>query len=127
MNSLRKIAIYIDGKKVGSISNGSTVTFEVAEGIHEVRAKIDWCGSPKVTCSIQEGENKNLYLSGFKGSKRTIRGIAIIIAGSILIGKLFYDEYFNWIITIYGLMCIACIAYILSIGRNKYLQLKLTG
>ncbi len=45
---LRAYAVMVDGVKVGEVSSGAGVTVPLAAGQHEVRMKIDWCGSPPV-------------------------------------------------------------------------------
>ena len=52
-NRMRDYQIYIDNKKVGTIENGENKDFEIEEGTHIIEAKIDWCGSPKVTIEIK--------------------------------------------------------------------------
>lgn len=45
---LRSYKIEIDGQIVGSIRRHETHTFDVSEGMHKVRMRIDWCGSQVV-------------------------------------------------------------------------------
>lgn len=49
---LRAYRIEIDGDVVGSIKRHQTRTFDVPEGMHKVRMRIDWCGSPIVDVPV---------------------------------------------------------------------------
>ena len=42
---LRAYAILLDGDKLGEIKNGETREFPISPGRHQLRVKIDWCGS----------------------------------------------------------------------------------
>jgi len=45
----RSYVVTIDDKKVGTLRSGETKSFPLDAGPHEIRATIDWCGSPSVT------------------------------------------------------------------------------
>jgi len=45
----RAYSVVIGGRQVGKLKSGETATFNLIPGPHEVRMKIDWCGSPRVT------------------------------------------------------------------------------
>ena len=124
INSMRNIGLYVDDEKVGVIGNGKTKCFEVAEGVHNLRAKIDWCGSPTLNFEVKEGEDKRFYLSGFKGSKKAFKRIVVVFLASFLLSLVIYNEYFDMLIIAYGLILLGFVFYILSIGRNKYLSLR---
>jgi hypothetical protein len=51
----RRYKILIDGKKVGAVKRGKTVSFAVIPGPHVVAARIDWSGSPQVTVHVPPG------------------------------------------------------------------------
>jgi hypothetical protein len=42
---LRSYTILLDGDKLGEIKNGETREFPISPGQHQLRMKIDWCGS----------------------------------------------------------------------------------
>jgi hypothetical protein len=54
--SLRAIAIFADGQKVGQLNNGESKAFELIPGEHKFYAKIDWCKSPLLVVSLDAGE-----------------------------------------------------------------------
>jgi hypothetical protein len=58
---LRKYKVLVDGTVVGSIGPGESLVATVDAGSHEVRAKIDWCGSEGV--SVEVGSNETARLS----------------------------------------------------------------
>ena len=45
----RAYSVIIGGRNVGKLASGEKATFKLIPGPHEVRMKIDWCGSPTVT------------------------------------------------------------------------------
>jgi hypothetical protein len=49
---LRKYAVIVDGATAGSVGRDQSVLVPVAPGQHQVRLKIDWCGSPDVTVDV---------------------------------------------------------------------------
>lgn len=52
---LRGFKIHIDGAVVGSVRNGGSLTFAVPAGRHEVRASLDWQGSPPLAVDVPPG------------------------------------------------------------------------
>ena len=67
-NKMRDYQIFIDGQKVGKISDGETKEFEVTTGKHSVTAKVDWCSSPDVLINIGDGETKCLAVDVSKNA-----------------------------------------------------------
>ena len=64
-NRMRNILISLDGKDLGRLSHAETKDFEIAAGMHHLRAKIDWCGSNKITFTIAENETAHFYVDSF--------------------------------------------------------------
>lgn len=64
-NRLREIKILIDNQQVGSIANGKTTIFEVAEGNHAIQAKIDWGRSNIINITLGENEKKSFQMTSF--------------------------------------------------------------
>ncbi len=48
-DKLRAYKIMVDGAEVGTIKDGETKQFTVADGRHTVQLKIDWCTSQPIT------------------------------------------------------------------------------
>jgi hypothetical protein len=55
-NKARTIGIYINNKKIDTISDGETKVFEVDSDENEVYAKIDWCKTKPIKINSKENE-----------------------------------------------------------------------
>ena len=64
-NRFRNIKILFDDKELCRISNAETQVFEIAEGVHTLHAKIDWCTSNKISFSVSQNQSKGFQLSSF--------------------------------------------------------------
>jgi hypothetical protein len=51
----RNYKVFVDGRAVATVSNGSQVCIAVAEGDHVVRMGIDWCRSNNVKVKVLPG------------------------------------------------------------------------
>jgi hypothetical protein len=51
---LKRYEVWVDDSVVGELRDGEVKQFPVASGEHELRIKIDWCGSRPVMFSISE-------------------------------------------------------------------------
>jgi hypothetical protein len=120
-NRLRDYQIYIDNKKTGTIGNGEQKSFEIDEGTHIIEAKIDWCGSPKVTLEIKNDESKNLKVGGFKYGKWLVPSSLFLLLLSFLLNHFFDFYYLTYLIYPVFLLLI----YYLTFGRKKYLTLTI--
>ena len=118
-NRMREYQIYIDNVFVGSIGNGSTKDFEIAEGKHTIEAKIDWCGSPKVIVEINDDETKYLKVGGFKYGKWLMPITMILV---IIHFPLTHFLDFDYML-IFALPTFFLLLYYITIGRKKYLTL----
>ena len=121
INRIRNYRIYIDGKKLGTIENGESKEFEVKEGHHIIEARIDWCGSPKVSVEIRNDEIKTLKVSGFYLSKWIVPIIFSITLLNIAMEIIFDCGY----ITCLMYASFLILVYYLTIGSKKYLSLNL--
>ncbi len=54
-DKLRAYKVTVDGAEVGTIKQGTTESFTVAPGAHEVQLKIDWALSPPLTVDVPAG------------------------------------------------------------------------
>lgn len=52
--------IEIDGVRVGKVARGEQAVFSVTAGQHNVRATLDWSGSPVVVIDVADGESISL-------------------------------------------------------------------
>ena len=65
-NRIRACNIYMDGNKIGSILNGETKYFDIAQGSHVFVCKMDWWSSNSVLVEFEDKEIKALVVSNYK-------------------------------------------------------------
>lgn len=53
---LREYRVLVDGKHVASIGEKSEVTVPITPGKHVVQLSVDWCTSPKVEVTVEQGQ-----------------------------------------------------------------------
>ena len=53
---LRRYEVEVDGVVRGSVARGERLEIDVPAGRHDVRAKIDWTGSPVVPVEVPPGQ-----------------------------------------------------------------------
>jgi hypothetical protein len=133
-NKVRKIHLYVDGKKVYSISNDETANLELAEGTHSIYAKLDWCETAPMNVTIKAGEKKKLELGAVVNNwamfdSMTISGLSF---AGILLGKYWENDAMFWmsVVSLPLLMAIKYFTsaekplfYYLTAGRKEYLYL----
>ena len=62
---LRKISVYVDGNKVGTIENRQTKTFELKPGKHIVYTKVEYDSmfqSNEIEVFLEEGQTVKMYV-----------------------------------------------------------------
>ncbi|GMU84613.1 MAG: hypothetical protein AMXMBFR47_44820 [Planctomycetota bacterium] len=57
LSVFRKFRVILDGSEIGRIKRGTTETYEVAPGEHELVVKIDWVSAEPVTFRCEPGEH----------------------------------------------------------------------
>ena len=120
LNRLRNYGVYIDGKKVDTISNGETKKFNISAGQHSILTKIDWCSSQTLLVDINDNKTKSFKVGGFKNGRWLIPAGLVIPILSFIASSLFdFDYLFYLIIPIFLLM-----VYYMTLGRRQYLTLK---
>jgi hypothetical protein len=67
---LRSYWIEIDRVRVGTVARGEQVDFPVGAGAHDVRAVIDWTGSPSVHVEVAPGGRARLIVEPAGNSLR---------------------------------------------------------
>ena len=122
-NRYRNYEVYVDGKKLGKISNGETREYEVLPGQHSLVAKIDWCSSKSILFDMNAGEVKSFKVGGFRNAKWLMPASVIIIVLSFQVNFEFGFKYlFYSTIPVFLLL-----VYFLTIGRKRYLTLTEMG
>ena len=120
-NKGRKIGVYINDIKVGTVNDGETVEYEVESGVNEVCCKIDWCRSPKIKLNSVQNETKTLSLNGFKYGVYIIR----ITLGLLLLYYLLsyaFQLQVNFLIIVIAMGFLYPL-YFITLGKDKYLRL----
>lgn len=121
--SSKVFEVYLDGEKIGYLSDGDTNEFEVPAGQHKLRVKMGRYGSNNFECNIFNKDSKLFNVS--------INHIAQVIGLVLMAGACFLGIYlmkthrgeqiYSWFFTSF----IAVFAiYWQTVGRNTYLKLK---
>ena len=118
-NRLRDYQLFLDGIKIGTLANGQTASFETTPGQHTVVAKIDWCSSPELTLTLNETDQKQLTVGGFKHGN-WIMPVAGGLIGIHFLLKMAFDIKYGIFLVIPAFILLI---YYLTVGRKKYLTL----
>ena len=121
-NKVRKIGIYVNREKVGTINNGETQEYEIESGKHEVFAKIDWCRSQKIELNTSENETVTLKLTGFKYGAWILPIMFGFMATYYLMAYLFDIKLIH--IVLIPVIVILYPTYFITFGKNHYLILN---
>lgn len=120
-NRGRKIGLYLNEEKIGTIKNGETKEFQIEPGNYHLKAKIDWCGSQKHRFSIKENNSKVVELTGFPKYKWTLP--VLILMQFIFLGLSYFIEINQYIMMAFSGSLLMYIFYPITLGRNHYLKL----
>jgi hypothetical protein len=120
VNAARKIGIYLDGNKLGTVANASTQIFEIPEGKHHLHAKLDWCSSRDFEFSIAANETRHLKLTGIAHSNNIMLATSIVFILHII---LVLSTGFNYLILL-TIPAIVILIYYFTIGRKDYLVIR---
>ena len=119
-NRLRDYQLFLDGTKIGAISNGETKEFNATEGQHTILAKIDWCSSPEISFTLSPTDTKKLEVGGFKNGKIIMPLAMGAIALHFILRLAFNFNYTIFLIIPASILLV----YYLTIGRKDYLTLR---
>ncbi|MAM18496.1 MAG: hypothetical protein ABGW91_04135 [Christiangramia sp.] len=122
-NKARKVAIFLNGKKLGTIEDRQVIAFEVPEGEQELVAKIDWCRSNKLMLHLQPDELEHVKIEGFVFSSYFFPVSMLILL--IYLGVYFTTGVNNVYLAAAVMCCLGYLLFFLSVGRKHYLQLKI--
>lgn len=126
INGARSYKIFINEDFVGKVAPGDTKKFEVSAQDLQVYGKLDWCTSPIVSTTLQEGQSKLLEIDANRKYTKIFIGSYIAYC---LIGALYFifgSDSSNRIYGTLGLILLLFITFIfiLVIKRKEYLALK---
>ncbi|MFI5133734.1 MAG: hypothetical protein ACHQEB_05330 [Chitinophagales bacterium] len=126
MYRLRTYKVFVNGKQVGTLKNGSSEEFIVEPGDNAVECKVDWYSSRAFTMNIQPGET--VYLRVASGMKFYWPFFIAIMAGVFLV---FYyrknPDKPQWVFPATLVLLIPGLLYSLyytTLGRKDYLVLR---
>lgn len=120
INRFRNYRILLDDKKIGVIANGETKTFETTPGQHKLVASIDWCSSPPISFTLNDGETKTLQVGGFKNASWIMPIASGLVGLHFLVKIIFNVDYLIYLV----IPVFFILMYYLIIDRKKYLSLK---
>jgi len=120
VNRMRTISIYLDGAKIGAISNGEVKDFEVPAGAHSLYAKVNWVRSNEIELQIAGSEKKYFSLSNYKYSNAVAIVTLVIIIAHLIARRVFGINWIAWLV----IPSFLFILYQITIGRANYLRLK---
>lgn len=120
INRMRKIDVLVDGVKVGSVTNGQSIDFDIKHGEHKVVAEIDWCKSQEVSININENETKTLTLGSFRFGNNIFPYSLLIFPLHFILNRFLHFEYLIYLMYPFGIIML----YYFTIGRKHYLKLK---
>lgn len=127
-NRKRKIAIYVDDEKVGTIDNGEIKEFELKEGKHKIKAKIDWYGSKEFDFELSENFKGYFEVSGFKNGNVVNILLLVLMFLYFILNILSRQQSLSFntkYILIPLIPLFLYYLYYISLGKNKYLELHL--
>jgi hypothetical protein len=120
INAVRNYRLFIDGKKIGTLSNGQRKEFEIPPGQHTLVAKIDWCSSPNLSIVINETDSKTYIVGSIKYWKWFLPLVLMICTLTLILPHAPYSYYKLFLLLPIFLFLI----YYLTFGRKKYLTLQ---
>lgn len=50
----RDYCVVVDGKRIGSIKDGGAFNTSIEPGVHTIRLRIDWTGSPAIEFEVKD-------------------------------------------------------------------------
>lgn len=120
-NRARKIGLYLDKEKIGTIEDGEIKDFKISPGNYILRAKIDWCGSQTYNIQLRKDETKAFELTGFKKNKAILP--VLILVQLLLVVLSYYIRIDSYLMQAFSFTLLLYILYPITFGRNFYLNL----
>jgi hypothetical protein len=120
-NMKRDISIYINGQKLGTISNGQTKDFHINGGQYILYAQIDRATSNSVTIYIDEHGIKVFKLKGFKYANRFLALTLVLFILGLILSTAFDINVLIWIA---APILLLNVLYYTTIRRGRYLNLE---
>jgi hypothetical protein len=121
-NKARDFGLYVNGDKIGTISNGETKEFDLKPGKHQLMAKIDWCQSQTLEFDLPEDKTQTVRLTGFKYGNVIIPFFALIFLSYYVLKVAFNIDLFFLIFV--GLAVFLYPMYFITLGRKRYIRIN---
>ena len=118
-NRMRDYRLYIDGQKVGTISNGTRKEFDVLPGRHLLCVKIDWAGSPEMPFEIIGNKAAVFKVSASK----KLNWLAPVCIGLTLAPFIMKHSPYAEYRYLVGIPVLLFLVYYIGVGRHRYLLL----
>lgn len=104
-NQKAEMVLFLNGKQLGTIGNGEKKSFEIPQGFHKLKARIDSSGSKSYSFKLKEDQLKTLVLSHNNDVNKF---------GAFAVGAIVVDLIIN------GLL----LFYYFAIGHNRYIKIE---
>ncbi len=122
LNKLMDYHIILDGKNIGTISNGQTKEFKTTVGQHALKAELAWCSSPLILITVNEDEKKVCIVKANDFSKfTTTLGIFTVLLFLLLNCTVNLKYIYA---TLFSTPFFLFIFYNTTIRRKKYLHIS---
>ncbi len=131
VNRFRSIDLYMNDTKIGKIEHNQVIKTELPEGDYYLRAKLDWTGSKVLHINSTAGAIAKVEVSSFLYSNNWLYRVVYsfillnIVLGFVLVPFGFQlPDVVNITLAVVSGVTILFFAYMLTIGRNRYLRLR---
>jgi len=126
-NRNRGFQVFIDGREVGKIANGSSEEYQAEPGAHTIQCKIAWCSSPALTIVVKDGENSFVTV----GSAMKLYNVGLVLALLVIVAgfgipsllHIPLPAYFGTVQLVVFLPFLAYLLYYQTLGRKKYITI----
>ena len=126
MNWAYEYKIYLNGQKLRTISSGETIEIDIPEGTSIINAKIYWMGSQDLPISVSNEEPKFVSISGFKPANIIMGLMSLLTLLILTFGHQLKTDFpfLKLPVMIIASFFIIVSFYYMTIGRNKYIEIK---
>jgi len=117
--------VYLNKRETETIASNETKEIDIPEGTHNLYVKISWFGSRNLPITLGSGETKKISISGNKFPNIIMIVMSLMTLLSILFREFIRNHIFlkSSVIIIMVITIVGWIYY-MTIGRNKYIEVK---
>ncbi|MCF2446303.1 hypothetical protein L0657_20260 [Dyadobacter sp. CY345] len=117
---VKKIHVFCDDLKLGTVLNGESSEFEVATGTIKIKIKSGWYGSQELSFSLTDNQRKSISVDIFEHGNLVINSLYAVLSIHFISSVFFDIQYLIWFI----IPAFLIVGYFLTFGRNDYLVIK---